>query len=487
MVNISNDKLIATLSMHTADPPDNLSCEEILNQISAMKITLDDEGKKAVEDFVAKLTKGDIPDPAIIARGRNPEPDQPGKVEILYTSSDQPDPVSEETQEESRQSHYDRTSIIVVKEGQELLRLLPPEPGQNGLDVFGKELPRKLASEVQIRLGPNVRQEGDIVSATCHGKVEYSDQKVWVESKLEIPGNVDFSTGNIDFPGDIQIGKNVLDLFTLRSSNDIMVQGMAEAAELYAQQDLIVARGIAGKDKGVCSAGRDLKSKYLLNARVRVGRNVEVEKEIVQCDLACQGRLLIENGALIGGLTVAMGGATIKTLGSEANVKTILELGIDQELREKYQELGPEITRRRLQAEKVKQAVEPLLQNQKHLSAEQKEKATELLYQATDLEDSAEQMLKQLCQIAQKNAELTLAEVVITDTIHMGCEIRFPSIQTVITSALRGPVKIEPRKLDGDLCIVALDEQTGSIHDLGGTPWEGEFWENLDKLLRSGD
>ena len=133
MVNISNDNLIATLSLHATEPPDNVTSQEILNQISAMKITLDDEGKKAVEDFVAKLTKGDIPDPAIIARGRNPEPDQPGKVEILYTSSDQPDPVSEETQEESRQSHYDRTSIIVVKEGQELLRLLPPEPGQPSL------------------------------------------------------------------------------------------------------------------------------------------------------------------------------------------------------------------------------------------------------------------------------------------------------------------------------------------------------------------
>jgi uncharacterized protein (DUF342 family) len=487
MVNISNDKLIATLSLHTADPPDNMTCEEIFNQISGMKITLDEEGKKAVADFVAKLAGKEILKPVVIARGRKPEPDQPGKVEILYKSPSEPDQQAEESQDASGQSYYDHSSIVVAKEGQELLRLIQPEPGQNGVDVFGKEIPRKLATEAQLHLGPNVRQEGDTVYATRNGKVEYAGGKVSVEPKLEIRGNVDFSTGNIDFPGDIHVGKNVLDLFTIRSGNDIVVQGVAEAAEIHAQQDLVVTGGMAGRDKGIFSAGRDLKSKYITNAKVQAGRNVEVEKEIVQCGLVCRGRLLIGNGNLVGSRTVAMGGATVKTLGSEANVKTILELGIDQELQERYQELAPQIQQRRRKAEKVKQAVEPLLQNQKQLAAEQKEKATELLYQASELEESAEQMIEQLRQIARKNEEHTLSEVVVSCTIYPGCVIRFPRVQTAITTVLSGHVKILPRKIDGDLRIVAVDEQSGSEHDLGGTPWEVEYWKNLDKLLRSGD
>ncbi len=487
MVNISNDKLIATLSLHTADPPDNMTCEEIFNQISGMKITLDDEGKKAVADFVAKLAGKEKPEPVVIARGRKPEPDQPGKVEILYASPSEPDQQAEEPQDASRQSHYDHSSVVVAKEGQELLRLIPPEPGQNGVDVFGKEISRKLATEAQLHLGPNVRQEGDTVYATCDGKVEYAGGKVSVEPKLEIRGNVDFAVGNIDFPGDIHIGKNVLDNFKVHGGNNIAVRGTAEAAEIHAQRDLVVTGGMAGKDKGIFSAGQDIRSKYITNAKVQAGRNVEVEKEIIQCDLVCRGRLLIGNGDLIGGCTVAMGGATVKTLGSEANIKTIIELGIDQNLQERYKELAPQIQQRRRKAEKVKQAVEPLLQNQKYLTSEQKEKATELLYQASELEDTAEQMLEQLRQIARKNEESALAELVVSGTIYSGCVIRFPRVQATISTALSGPMKIVPRKVDNDLHIVAVDEQSGSEHDLGGTPWEVEYWKNLDKLLRSGD
>jgi len=487
MVNISNDKLVATLSLHAAEPPDNITSEKILNQIRSMKIILDDEGKKAVEDFVAKLAGKEIPESVVIARGRKPEPDQPGKIEILFLKPLEPDHQPEESQEASRHSHYDRSSIVVVKEGQKLLRLLPPEQGQNGVDVFGEEIPRKLTTEAQLHLGPNVRQEDDIVYATCNGKVEYSNGKVWVDSMLEISGNVDFSIGNIDFPGDIHIGKNVLDLFQIKGGADIVVCGAVEAAEIHAQQDMVVTGGIAGKDKGIFSAGRDIKSKYITNAKVQAGRNIEVTKEIVHCDLVCQGRLIIENGDLIGGHTIATGGATVKTLGSEANVKTIIELGIDHELQEKYREFAPEIQQRRRKAEKVKQVVEPLLQNQKHLSFEQKEKATELLFQADELEDSTEQILEQLRQINRKNEEHTLPEVVVSGAIYSGCVIRFPRVQTTITTALSGPVKIVPRKVDAALRIVVVDERTGLVQDLGGNPWEGEFWENLDKLLRSSD
>jgi len=392
---------------------------------------------------------------------------------------------AEESQDVSSQNHYDNSSVVVVKEAQELLRLIPPEPGHNGMDVFGKEISRKLAREAQIRLGQNVRQEEDVIYATCDGKIEYANGKVWVEPKCEILGNVDFSVGNIDFPGDVHVSKNVLDLFKVYSGNDVEVLGVAEAAEIHAQRDLVVKGGIAGKDKGIFWAGRDLQSKYIINAKVQAGRNIEVEKEIIQCDLVCQGRLIMENGNLIGGCTVATGGATVKMLGSAANIKTILELGMDQELREQYQQFAPQIQQYRQKAKKDKQVAETLLQNQKYITCEQKEKATELLYQASDLEDSVEQMLEQLRQITLKNKETTLPEVVVSGALYLGCVIRFPRIETTITNALAGPVKIIPRKVDGVLNIVAVDEQTSSVHDLGGTPWEEKFWGNLDKLLRS--
>ena len=41
-------------------------------------------------------------------------------------------------------------------------------------------------------------------------------EKVWVDDKLEINGNVDFSVGNIDFDGDFAAGAERLDNASLR-------------------------------------------------------------------------------------------------------------------------------------------------------------------------------------------------------------------------------------------------------------------------------
>ena len=84
MVNISNDKLTATLSLHTAELPEKTSSEEILSQISGMKIIMDDNGKKTVENFIAKLDRGEIPKPVIITQGCESKPDKPGTVETLF-------------------------------------------------------------------------------------------------------------------------------------------------------------------------------------------------------------------------------------------------------------------------------------------------------------------------------------------------------------------------------------------------------------------
>ncbi|MBN1435488.1 MAG: DUF342 domain-containing protein [Sedimentisphaerales bacterium] len=485
LINISNDKLIATLSLHVNDVPNNVTCEELLRQVRGMKIVVDEEGEKAVGDFVSDLANKGVPNPVVISQGRKPIADTPGQIEVLYNKTSDSEQQADESGEPSRQSHYNRSSIIMATEGQELLRLIPPGQGENGTDVFGKEIPRKLATDAKIHLGPNVRQEGDTIYATCSGRVEHTDGKIAINPKLVIPGNVDFSVGNIDSPGDVEIGKNVLDLFKVCGGNDIDIQGVAEAAEIHAQRDLAIRGGVAGKDKGVFTAGRDFRSKYVTNAKVKAGGDVEVGKEIVQCDLSCGGRLIVENGDLIGGHTFAIGGAVIGNLGSESNVKTVLEVGIHHDLRRQYETLVPEIEKRRVKANKVTEIVTPLLQNQKHLTAEQKEKATELLYQASELEDTAEQMLEQLRHLAPSHDETTYPEVVINGVVYPGCVIRFPRVEMRIAAALSGPIRIVPRRIEGILSIVAIDVASGSTHDLNGTPSEKGFWLHLDKLIRT--
>ena len=70
----------------------------------------------------------------------------------------------------------------------------------------------------------------------------------WLSQMADIPGDVDFSVGNISFGGDVNIHKSVLDLFRVTSQTNITIGGTIEAAEVHAGQNLIVRGGIVGKD-----------------------------------------------------------------------------------------------------------------------------------------------------------------------------------------------------------------------------------------------
>jgi len=484
-VAVSKDRLTATLTLNGPEPPDaGASAEEILAELKTLGLVGDDRSRQAIERFAAAVAGGGVPEPVIAARGEPPQHDQHGQIEKLYKEASQPQEGSEQS-DGDRQSHYDRSSIVTVKEGEQIVRLVPPVPGRNGVDVFGKEIARKLAREVELRLGNNVRQEGQYVIATCDGKLEWQGDKVDINPKLEIRGDVDFSVGNIDFAGAVVIHKNILDLFRVSSGGDIAVHGMAEAAEVHAGGDLEIIGGMTGKDKGVFCAGRNIKSKYITNATVRAGGNIEVRTEVLQCQIICCGRLIVENGPLVAGRVVATGGAKLKQLGSDANVKTLVEIGIDEELRTKCEQVAPEVKAHRQKAEKVRKIVEPLLQNQKHLTNQQREKATELLYQASELEEQADNLIEELRQVAHKAQNKGVAEIEITGTIYPGVTIRFPRVQSTISQPLAGPLKIMPRQVRGILKVVAVDGKTGAVHDLGASSDPDELWDTLDELLGS--
>jgi uncharacterized protein (DUF342 family) len=173
----------------------------------------------------------------------------------------------------------------------------------------------------------------------------------------------------------------------------------------------------------------------------------------------------------------------VKQLGSEGGVKTLLDVGFDAALKQLCMETAPEITLRRRKAEKVRQAVTPLLQNMRFLNPEQKEKATELLYQVEELEDSVQEMIQQLRKKYEETLQSAVQEVQIAGTIYNGVTIRFPRVQTTITEPLAGPLKIVPREIHGLWRVMAIDSRSSTEHELKSGANVDPFWETLHQIL----
>ena len=240
---------------------------------------------------------------------------------------------------------------------------------------------------------------------------------------------------------------------------------------------------ITGKDKGKISAGKDIKSKYITNSHARAQGNIEACTEIVHSDLVCDGCVIVEHGPLMGGITIAKGGLKVKYLGADSGARTVVEVGVDNSLKELVAESEPRIAMLRQKAIKTRQVVEPLLTNQKHLNAEQKEKATELLYSAYDLEDMVAKIIEKIDKLYRAMMEQTSQEIEVSDIVYGGVIVRFPRTEAMTVQPIRGPLKIRPQKVDKVLRVVAVDDKTGSIHNLPFNSKADEFWERLDKLL----
>ena len=95
---------------------------------------------------------------------------------------------------------------------------------------------------------------------------------------------------------------------------------------------------------------------------------------------------------------------------------------------------------------KIRQAVSPLLQNQKHLTAQQKERATELMFQADEMEQNVARMLKRFgLQLHDLDARAN-PRLRVMDVIHPPVTIRMPGFEADITEPIAGPVWIILRR-----------------------------------------
>ena len=103
---------------------------------------------------------------------------------------------------------------------------------------------------------------GKFIAQTA-GVLQFRANKITISQALVIDDYVDFSTGNIDFDGDVQVRRGVRDKFRIRATGKVEVQGLIEAAHIETGGDFEAATGMAAKETGRVQIGGSLTAKYL--------------------------------------------------------------------------------------------------------------------------------------------------------------------------------------------------------------------------------
>jgi uncharacterized protein (DUF342 family) len=217
------------------------------------------------------------------------------------------------------------SQFINVRAGQVLCEL--PPPPKEGRSVYGQGIP---ASPCPFQLGDRVGLDPKNFSrvvALQTGCVRFVQGRLSVEQQLEIPGDLDFKIGNIDFFGDVTVHGNVLDGFYIKSAKSIVIDGVVGVATIEAAQNLTIKGGVNGGHKGKLLCGGDLQAHYLHMVSVECGGDVSIDVECHDSMVLAAGSVTVSRGGIIGGKVMAGTDISAGFFGTEMCMPTRVHAG----------------------------------------------------------------------------------------------------------------------------------------------------------------
>lgn len=270
-IEISDDQLEAYITLNV--PPDDLLVEEkrraLLNKVA-------DALKKARVTYgiISEALHGYLPanKPILIARGTAPVHGKDSVIKMYKI--DQPKP---KVIDNGSVNFYDLSLIHQVRAGDWVGERIDPIAGVPGKNIYGDEIPPNNGITLPLNYDRNsvelVREDGkDVLYALKTGAVHYDKDCISVYDHLEIDGDIDFSTGNIDFDGYVSIRGSVEENFSVRATKDIEISGEYGLGGVNTIESLdgniYIRGGIAGKGKARVICKKNLYVKFLSDVEV---------------------------------------------------------------------------------------------------------------------------------------------------------------------------------------------------------------------------
>ena len=332
-IRTDENKMHAYLDCKPAQGDGNpLSLESVLTEMENNGITHGID-KEKIASVVNEANKGGIAIADVeVATGTPPIAAIKGSIE--YTFDTKTKEYDFRILPDGRIDYRTTLAILTATENQLLARVTPATPGVPGRTVLGEEIvPGGDCAAARLVPGNGVRvsPDGTEFYAAIAGCIILNGPVLDVVNIYVVNGDVDYSTGNISFNGNVVINGTVLDGFEVNADGDIVVLKCVESAILTAGRDVIVKSGVLGRGKGLISAGRDIRIGYAQNARLEAQGDIYIGNYAINSSISTSKRLIMQErrGAVIGGEVFALRGIDVKNIGSENETKTYVESGTD--------------------------------------------------------------------------------------------------------------------------------------------------------------
>ncbi|ACS81400.1 FapA family protein [Maridesulfovibrio salexigens] len=173
------------------------------------------------------------------------------------------------------------------------------EPDEDGKCPLGQ----RHYPEKEFPRGPNTKinpENTNQLIATRNGYVFYNEEGlITVKELLNVRGDVNLSTGNIFFVGDMVVHGSIKSGLDVKANN-INVKGVIEQANVHAAGFLKCDGGIKGNTKGLIESKETLRTTFCENATLVSSGNIIIDKNCMHTTVYCEGKFAVK-GRFAGG------------------------------------------------------------------------------------------------------------------------------------------------------------------------------------------
>lgn len=295
----------------------------------------------------------------VLAKGKPPRQGKDAKIEYFFNTSLNTKP---KKNPDGTVDYHDLNTVSMVQEGQKLAKLTPPDPGEDGTDVFGNIIKPRAVKDLKLEFGNNITLSEDRTEITSNvtGHAVLTAGKVFVSDILEIPADVDTSTGDINYDGSVLIKGNVKSGFKVTANGDIVVEGVVEGAIVKSKGQIVIKQGIHGMNKGILNAGGNIICKFIENATAISGGYIETEG-IMHSNVSAFSEIHVHGrkSLVTGGVIRAGVLLDTEVLGSEMGTVTQVEVGVDPAKKAEFIQLQKSL----VDLQKSIESIKPILTN----------------------------------------------------------------------------------------------------------------------------
>lgn len=371
----------------------------------------------------------------IVAKGKDAIHGVDANIRLSFNTEKKQAPetksISENEKEEVKSVDFKELDWIIDVATDEILATkIPAVEGTDGMDIFGKPIIAKVPKDINLTAGKNtyITEDGLYLKSKIDGQVSQKGKSISVEPILNIQGNVDYSTGNIDFLGTVIIKGNVVSGFSVKAGEDIYVEGLVEDCTLESQGKIVVNNGILGNEEFLHTiyAKEGVKAQFIQHMKIKTDGSLEVSKHILHSYVEVGEKVICTSGTgkIIGGEIKAQKGIECNIAGGPFETPTKLILDVYTEIVREESEINKEmliLEENKFKIEKLLKDVEPMKDS---LPEEMREKTEEALKQLAAINNRYVVLQETRADIEEQRQEIRNQQIKVLNKVYPGIIIK---------------------------------------------------------------